>query len=59
MRAALEGLPGVAEVSVDFESRTAHVELRSGSEVPGDVLVKALEDAGFPGSSELGRHGGH
>lgn len=45
----LEAVPGVAEVSVDYEHRLATIRLADESVEPS-VLIAALDQAGYPSS---------
>ena len=46
---ALEKVPGVTEVKINFDSRIATVKFNSDKTTPA-ILVKATADAGFPTS---------
>ena len=50
MRSALADVPGVAQVSVDFDSKTATCDVDT-DQFDGQVAIKALADAGFSDSS--------
>ena len=52
VRAALEPLPGVKGVQIDFERKEASVSLEEGK-ITGAQVLQALEKAGFPGSRQL------
>jgi len=43
---ALEGVDGVKSVTVNLDSKEAQVQFK-GDKVDGDVLVKAVEGAGY------------
>ena len=49
MRAALEALPGVRRVSVDFERKQAEVII-SGEGPSEEAMERALAKAGYEGS---------
>ena len=50
VKKALEKLPGVPAVKVDFETKTATVSFDS-EKVAATQLVKATTDAGFPSTA--------
>jgi len=50
VRKALVALPGVTDVEVDFESKTAKVQVDE-KQFNGDAAVDALAQAGFDNSS--------
>ena len=50
MRGALESVPGVRKVDIHFEERKATVTV-DPAKYDAAALVKALDDAGYPGSS--------
>lgn len=47
MKSALASLPGVANVEIDADARTATASVKPDEFKAADA-VKALEDAGFP-----------
>ncbi len=47
VKKALEKVPGVASVQVDFEKKTATVQFNPDKVAPA-TLTKATTDAGFP-----------
>ena len=49
VKKALEQVPGVSDVKVDFEHKTATVHLDT-DKASAALLVKATTDAGFPSS---------
>jgi mercuric ion binding protein len=49
VRASLEAVPGVSNVAVSFEDKTAVVTF-DDSKVEVDALVKATTNAGYPSS---------
>lgn len=50
VRKALEGLDGVREADVNLDDKKARVEL--DKDLADEVLVKAVEDAGFSAKIE-------
>ena len=50
MRSALAEVPGVAQVSVDFDSKTATCSV-DADQFDSQAAIKALADAGFPDST--------
>lgn len=50
VRKALEGLEGVREADVSLDDKKARVEL--DKDIADEVLVKAVEDAGFSAKIE-------
>ncbi|NNM64240.1 MAG: mercury resistance system periplasmic binding protein MerP [Burkholderiales bacterium] len=47
VKKALDGVPGVSHVSVDFPARTAQVQF-DDSKTQVAALLKAVADAGYP-----------
>jgi mercuric ion binding protein len=52
VRRALQDLPGVKDVRVDYDRKEATVVIERDASTTGD-LVQALGKAGFPGSGEV------
>jgi mercuric ion binding protein len=50
VKKALEQVPGVSDVKVDFAHKTATVQLESGK-ADVAILTKATTDAGFPSTA--------
>jgi len=47
---ALESVPGVREVKVDFPSKTATLKVDKGTKVDTETVQAALKKEGFGGS---------
>lgn len=47
VKKALQQVPGVSEVKIDYERKTATVQLDTGK-ASAALLTKATSDAGFP-----------